>query len=301
MRDVGRALRNRSLLSWEGPWRHVLCLERAGRCMRLETLRACIDHAFSTPSERLTLELSAGRGAALEGLVWFAAAYGRRRAEWGGRGLDLWLRLDEAPSERLRGVIEEQRVGLRLVIPIDGEPRPWRVPGRVRLRALCRVEDGASDPGGWARRLSEHPFDSVRLEGFFRGALERFLERGLREEWTQAALARVYGVRAPADEGWGLVSDLAYGTDGVIRAGEGGLELGRAGELRHQDLAGLPVVTAALAAREGRPHPRCFQCAYKAFCRSPLSACRSSLSRFDALFSLLRRERWRRALEAWLP
>ncbi|MFA5139184.1 MAG: hypothetical protein WC728_08115 [Elusimicrobiota bacterium] len=307
MRDKGQALRNRSLLSWEGPWRHVLCLERAGRRMGLRTLAACIDHAFSTPSKRLTLELAAGRAAGIESLVWFAGAFGRRKAEWGGRVLDVWLRLDELPSRRLMGILEEQGVGLRLVMSLDGKPRRLGLPGRVRLRALCRVEAGASDPSGWADRLSDEPIGSVRLEPgpfgpFFRGALERLLERGTaREEWTQAALARVYGVRAPEDEGSGLLSDLAYGTDGTICAGEGGFELGRAGELRHQDLAGRPIVTACLSAQEGRLHPRCFQCAYKPFCRVPASFCRTNLCRFDALFSLLSRARRRKALEAWLP
>jgi hypothetical protein len=285
-----------SLLSWRGPSRHVLLLEREGAKMGLETARLTVDFAFSLPGPQVSLEMAADEAASVWPVVWFIVQYGRRKSEWTKRPLSLTLRAGKSLAPAQVGFLTDHGVALRLEMALEGAPAAGLRPLFAAQRALCRMGKAAIDPAAWVDWLSEQGVKSVRLEPapgplteqaarrflrFYGAFLDRLIEtdaaRSFRDEWICAFLSR----KAWGLPGMDVLEQLCYDSTGEIFSSEAALamarddsrlfSLGPVENARYENFGGSAVVRAVAASAWGDNQPLCFQCAYRPFCALPPS------------------------------
>ena len=289
----------RSLLSWRGPARHILVLERDGVRMPDETVLAAVDFAFSCGPDAPALELVAEDPRALWPSIWLAARWAQRRGEWSRRPARATLRTP-APEHADARALDGLGLSLRAELLADGPPPSGRVP--QARSALVRVAAGARDPEGWTRRLREGPMESVRFAAaspsdeeafgvFYARALAELIDGAGRSDLADENLTARLG-RSPWElPGLEILGELAYGPDGGIYGSERALQdeeepLASLGPARWQELGASAAVRERLAATDPDSRPACAQCAYKPFCREQPAgpACASTRRSLDAFF-----------------
>jgi len=100
-----------SLLAWPGP--RVVIANVDG--MEVETARRVIDFIFTVPGPVVHLEIVTEDLKESWPVVWFLLEYGRKRSEWNGRLLRLWLRIPpSSPSSGIRKTLLAHKVGIRI-------------------------------------------------------------------------------------------------------------------------------------------------------------------------------------------
>lgn len=298
---------------WRAPLRFVLVLEKGGRRMELETVRACVDFAFSAPGAGAELELRCDDAARAWPALWLAAQYARRRSEWSRRLLSMSLRAPAGLPAAAAQFAAEQSIARRADLRADGAPP--RAPLAEKLDEIrLLVGKEAARPGEWADWLASCS-SAVRLVDagsgeaylkFFGGFLDRLKEREdlrLRELTSEELLAG-----APwALRGMDVSAELCLAPDGSVftseRAFDEGLEallIGRLPGLRYDELGSSPAVRASLSSAQADHQPLCAQCAYRGHCAVPpsthlsrqgapwgelptSSACRANMALLDRL------------------
>ncbi len=326
------------VLNWAGPATHVIFASARGQAMTPETAKEVVDFAFSTPRPTLNLEIvdEDGRGWPA---AWFAVSYARRRADWGGRGLALSVRVPTAPTPERAEFLRGHRAAVRAALTADGPPAPERLFRAARARVV--VADRARDPDGWVDALSAAGYSGVHWIADPRASREPAAARRF-AEFAARALTRLVDVHQTSDlrdelaagllagrpwevPGADIVETLAYAPNGEVFSSEEGWEtdaeggefrLGHARNLRFQDLPAHAAVPALIAALASDAQPLCGACAYRPYCLVPPSAhfraqgtlsgrlpdsprCLAHMAIFDAVFFRLDDEKCLKVLEKW--
>jgi radical SAM protein with 4Fe4S-binding SPASM domain len=282
-----------SALSWRGPGRFVVFLERAGRAMSLELVEAVVDFAFSCGPDAPHVELVADDAGARWPAVWLAVQRALRRGEWSRRPARLELRARRLPSGEAARELRGWGVAARLCFELDGPPPG---PEQAADAALALVGSAARAPEAWIDWLRARGFASYRLRpadgggpedgrafaAFHAAALERLLEGVETSDLLDEVLVDYLRARPLARPGLDLLGELAVDADGRLYTSERALglddqgravfSLGDVHSTRFGDLASLPAARAALEASDADRQPLCCQCAYRPFCRTAPSA-----------------------------
>ncbi len=320
---LGEARAQSGWAGWKGPSLFAIELKHGKDVMPRERLRKALEFAFSTPAPTVEIELLSDAGESIEGLVDFACAYSARLAEWSGRPVDVCFHLLRGElGEEMTDVLSSRSATFRRLMHLNGKPKELEL-YMGRQRVLAVMSEKSSNAAGWISSFVEAGVASVRLEGenipFFAAALDEMLVAGPVEEWTAAALSRIFAAeksgRPLMDEGWDFLSELAVSCDGTVRSSRRGWALGRVESLSLASLAAQAA--SAMDSLEADFQPMCFHCAYKPFCRIAPSenlhlqgsiwgrmpdsaACKREMGRYDALFERLMDEGKRAQLEKWL-
>jgi hypothetical protein len=269
---------------WRAPLRFLIILEKGGRRMELETVKTCVDFAFSAPGAGAALELRCEDAARAWPALWLAVQYARRRSEWSRRPVSFSLRAPAGLPAAAAQFVIEHSITRQADLRADGAPPRFPLPEKLdEIRLL--VGKKAARPGEWADwlascsaavRLVEAGSEEAYLK-FFGGFLDRLKERDdlrLRELTSEELLAG-----APwALRGMDVSSELCLAPDGGVFTSErafdeelDALRIGRLPGLRYDELASSPAVRAALSAAQADHQPLCAQCAYRGHCAVPPS------------------------------
>ena len=277
-------------LNWAGPATHVILASARGAAMSPETAKIVVDFVFATPRPGVTLEIVDEDGDGWPAAR-FIMEYARRRAQWAGRGLALWLRAAARPSRERAELLRCQGAGVRAALRVEGAPGPVRLFGARRARLV--LGRGACEPEAWvdalaglgvsgvewvaSAELTRDAIGARRFADFTARAFARMSDGpqawDLRDELAAALLsARPWEV-----PGVDLLETLAYAPDGSVYTSEEGRALdvdrgdstfllGHAGSLRFQDLPALPQVPALTLALAREAQPLCAACVYAPYC-----------------------------------
>ena len=286
---AAEALYPRSALSWRGPARVVLLLERGGQFMDLDRVEAAVDFAFTCGPDAPALDLVAEDAGKAWPAVWLAVQRALRRGEWSRRPARIEVRARRLPPGDAAVELSRLGVGTRLVFDLDGAPPG---PEARADAALAIVKGAARAPERWVDWLREAGFGSYRLllpetadlkaarafAAFHAAAVERLVDGADRSDLLDDGLTDLLRGRPLALPGLDLLGEIAVDTEGSLATSERALRLGRKGQeafslgdiyaSRFEELPLMAAARAALAAADADRQPLCCQCAYRPYCRT---------------------------------